>query len=437
MDVKILKIESGVDCQKTIQIEVPAEEVNQKIESLYKELGKSAQVPGFRVGHVPRKILETRFGKKIRSEAIDDLLPTSAEQAMKDSKFQPISTPTITEIKDTAGSPLQFTVQVEVRPEIQLGNYIGLSVKKEIVVVNDDETDKVLAQLQEQHAEFLPVSGRASQSGDYLLIDFEGAINNKKFDGGSAKGYFFELGKKEIFPEFDSVLLNQPAGTVTSATVTFPADYSNKTLADKTALFKITLREIKQKKLPALDDEFAKDLEKFDTLAQLKEKIEQDLKARKEAEQTEKMKDQIIEQMLQSMPMDLPASMVDKYSQYLLARQSLRLQQHGLSYEALGTTPEKAKADSVDIAKKQVKTAFILDAIAEKENITVADDELEEEIKHLASHSQIDPAKYKDYLVNEKKLDGLREQLREDKVLKFLLDQAQVELAGSRIVLPK
>ncbi|MDI6783882.1 MAG: trigger factor, partial [bacterium] len=174
MDVKILKIESGVDCQKTIQIEVPAEEITQKIESLYKELSKSAQVPGFRVGHVPRKILETRFGKKIRHEAIDDLLPTAAEQAMKDSKLQPTSSPTVTEIKDTPGAPLQFTIQVEVRPEIQLGNYKGLTVKKEIVIVSEDEVNKVLTQLQEQHAEFLPVTDRSSQSGDFLVIDFEG-----------------------------------------------------------------------------------------------------------------------------------------------------------------------------------------------------------------------------------------------------------------------
>ncbi|MDI6782974.1 MAG: trigger factor, partial [bacterium] len=278
---------------------------------------------------------------------------------------------------------------------------------------------------------------RSSQSGDFLVIDFEGTIDNKKFDGGSAKGYFFELGKKELFPEFESALMNQPSGTNTSATVTFPNDHRNKSLAGKTASFKITLREIKQKKLAALDDEFAKDLEKFETLVQLKEKIEQDLTARKETEQTEKMKEQIIDQLNQSTPMDLPASMVEKYSQYLLARQSLRLRQSGLSYETLGTTEEKAKEDSIEVAKKQVKTAFILDAIAEQEKITVADDAVEEEIKHLASHNQIDPAKYKDYLVNEKKLDGLRDQLREDKVLKFLLDQAQVELAGSRIVLPK
>jgi trigger factor len=437
MDVKILKIESGADCQKTIQIEVPAGEVTQKIESLYKELAKSAQVPGFRAGHVPRKILETRFGKRIRSEAIDDLLPIAAEQAMKDSKLQAASTPTITEVKETPGTPLQFTVQVEVRPDFQVGNYIGLTVKKEVVVVSEDDVNKVLIRLQEQHAEFLPVTDRESQSGDFLLIDFEGTIDAKKFEGGSAKGYFFELGKQELFPEFESALINQSTGTNTSAMVAFPTDHSNKTLAGKTASFKITLREIKQKKLPALDDEFAKDLEKFETLTQLKEKIEQDLKTKTEAEQTEKMKDQIIDQLIQSTPMELPASMVDKYSQYLLARQSLRLRQSGLSFEALGMTEKKAIEDSIEVAKKQVKTSFILDVIAEQEKITVADDAVEEEIKHLASHNQIDPVKYKDYLVNEKKLDGLRDQLREDKVLKFLLDQAQVELAGSRIVLPK
>jgi trigger factor len=437
MEVKILKIESGAESQKTIQIEVPAEEITQKIESLYTELSKSAQVPGFRIGHVPRKILETRFGKRIRHEAIDDLLPTAADQAMKDSKFQPISTPTVTDIKDTPGSPLQFTIQVEVRPEFQVGNYKGLTVKKEVVIVSEDEVNKVLAHLQEQHAEFAPVTDRASQTGDFLLIDFEGTIEGKKFEGGSAKGYFFELGKKELFPEFESALLDQPAGKIITAKVTFPEDYGHKNIAGKIATFKITLREIKLKKLPVLDDEFAKDLEKFDTLAQLKEKIEQDLKIRKEAEQTEKMEEQIIDQLIQSTPMELPASMVDRYSQYLLTRQTLRLRQHGLSYEAIGTTAEKAKEDSVEVAKKQVKTAFILETIADTENITVTDEELEEEVKHLASHNQIDPAKYKEYLVNEKKLDGIRDQLRETKVLKLLLDQAQVELAGSKIILPK
>ncbi|MFB3896590.1 MAG: trigger factor [bacterium] len=437
MDVKILKIESGAESQKTIQIEVTAEEVTQKIESLYKELGKSAQVPGFRVGHAPRKILETRFGKRIRHEAIDDLLPTAAEQAMKDSKLQAISTPTVTDIKDTPGSPLQFTIQVEVRPEFQVGNYKGLTVKKEVVTVSDDEITRVLAHLQEQHAEFVPVTDRASQNGDFLLIDFEGKIDGKKFEGGSSKGYMLELGKKQFLPEFESALLNQSAGTSTTATVTFPEDYGHKEIAGKTATFKITLREIKLKKLPVLDDEFAKDLGEFDTLAKVKEKIEQDLKTRKETEQTEKMEEQIIDQLIQSTPMDLPASMVDKYSQYLLARQTLRLRQHGLSYEAIGTTAEKAKEDSVEVAKKQVKTAFILETIGDAENISVTDEELDAEVKHLASHSQIDPAKYKEYLVNEKKIDGIRDQLRENKVLKFILDQAQVELAGSRIVLPK
>ncbi|MCX7919619.1 MAG: trigger factor [bacterium] len=437
MEVKILKIENLGECKKSIQIEIPGEELTPKIESVYKEVAKSVQVPGFRVGHVPRKILETRFGKRIRQQAVEELIPTAVEQAIKDANLSLISSPTVTEIQDSPNNPVQITILVEVRPEFEVTNYKGLTVKKEVVVVTEEEVDKVLSQLQEQHAEFIPVIDRNAQPGDFLIIDFEGTIDKKKFNGSSAKGYFFELGKQEVFPEFESVLVNQPAGTVTTATVTYPTDHHNQALAGKTAVFTITLREIKRKQLPPLDDEFAKDVGNYNSLAELKEKIELDLKNKKEAEQLHKMKQQIIDQLVQSVSMELPASMVDRYSKYLLGRQSLRLRQAGLSYESLGTTVEKAKEESIEIAKKQVKASFILEAIADLEKITVSDEEIEAEINHIANYNQIEPAKYKEYLINEKRIDGLRDQLREDKVLQFLIDHAQVELAGSRIVLPK
>lgn len=433
MNFKVLKIEKGDGCLRTAEIEVAPDEVQQKVNSIYKELAKSVRIPGFRVGHVPRKILEIRFSKQVYQQALDEIIPQVIEEVIKSNNLRLISTPVVSEIKAEEGKPVWFKVTLEIYPEIKLGDYIGIPVKKEPILVTDKEIETALQKIREAHAQFIPVQDRPAEKHDYLLIDFEGTINGKKFAGSSVKGFFFELGAGEVFPEFEKALLGKSVGCKEKILVTFPKDYANNELAGKTAIYEVTIREIKTKKLPPLDDEFAKEIEPGLTLEELRKRISDELYKEKEKQMKEKLRNDIIEALLKTSSMELPASLVEKYSEQILSRYKFRMQQAGVTYEQIGLTPEQAKNESIEIAKREIKAAFILDAIAEKENITVSDEELENEIEKRAIELNLSPNKYKAYLLEQNKLESLRAYIREEKVLDFLLSKATVL---ERVVLP-
>jgi len=427
MIVNVLKVEDAENCRKKLELEIPVEEIQTKVNELFDELQKSAAIPGFRAGHVPRKMLETRFTKRVRSQAIEDLLPTAYEQAVKDQKFEPIGSPYVTDIKSDPDQPVQFKVEFEVRPEVKLGEYVNIPVKKQTISVTNEEVDKIIQNLREQQANYLPITDRPSKEGDFVYIDFTGKIDGKKFEGGTAKGVRIELGKSQIFPEFEKALVDKTSGAEMDVTVSFPVDHPDKKIAGKQAIFHITLKEIKEKQLPNIDDEFAKDMGEYETLDKLKEKIKADSLMHKEEDERENMKTQIIDTLVSQTNLDVPGSMVDHYSREIFLRNEFRLREYGLTHEQVGTTKEQAAQQSVDTAKKQIKTSFILDAIAEKENVTVSDEEIEKAIANIANQNKIDPVKYREALVGQKKLDSLRYQLREEKVLSYILEKASIE----------
>ncbi len=426
MNVKVLKVEDAENCRKKLELEISNDEVINKVKELFDELQKSAAIPGFRPGHVPRKILETRYSKKVRAQAIEDLLPTAYDQAVKEQKYDPIGTPYVTDIKADLDQPVQFKVEFEIKPEVKLGEYTGIPVKKKTVEVTDDEVEKVIQNLQNQHATLTPVADRSAKEGDFVNIDFVGRVDGKKFKGGEGKDVQVELGKKQFLPEFENAVVGKDIGSSFVVPVTFPADYHAKDLAGKQANFDISLKEIKEKQLPPIDDELAKDF-KFESLAQMKEKIKADSLAHKEDHEKEHLKDQIVEALVSQTELDVPGSMIDHHSRDIFRRNETRLKEYGLTHEQTGTTKEQAEKDSVDAAKKQLKASFILDAIADKEKIVVSDEEVEEAVKNIAVQNRMDPVRYRDILVGQKKLDSLRDQLRDDKVLNLLLEKAKIE----------
>src|SRR3989339_552564 len=364
MDIKVNILEEK-DCKKVLKIEVPSDRVLVEIENMYSNLEKVAEIPGFRAGKAPRGLIEKNFKQKVEKDVLEKLIASAYLDALKEKNINPIAYPQIADVKFEAGKPMEFTAHVEVRPEIKLGKYKGIKVKKEPVEVKKEDVEKSLNYMRERQADFAPVEGRAVKEGDFVMIDFQGTAEGVPEDKLKAVDYFCEIGSKKIFPEVEAALIGSKVGEVKDVPVVYKADFPGKDLAGKTVVFKVTVKGIKEKKLPALDDEFAKDLGEFKTLDEVKKNIEDGLKKEVEKEYSE-------------------------------------------------------------MALKRVKAYLVLDEIAKAEKIEVSEEEVDGEIRTFLFKMGKEGDSYKEYLKSEKGRENIRNQMIQDKILDFLLKNAEL-----------
>jgi trigger factor len=426
MSVKWEKLEGN---EGVLTVEVDAEQVNKGLDAAFKKVVKNIALPGFRKGKVPRVLFEKRFGvEALYQDALDILLPEAYAKAVEEAGIEPVSMPEIDIEQMEKGKSLIFKAKVTVKPEVKLGQYKGLEVEKMDATVTDEDVENELKRLQENYAELVVKEDGTVENGDTAVIDFEGFVDGEPFEGGKAENYSLEIGSGTFIPGFEEQLVGMKAGEEKEIQVTFPEEYHAEQLAGKPATFKVKVHEVKAKQLPALDDEFAKDVdEEVETLDELKAKIRARLEEAKKNEAETALRNAVVEKAAANAEIDIPAVMVQNETDRMLREFDQRLQMQGLNlqlyYQFSGQDEAALREQMKEDAEKRVRAALTLEAIAKAENIEVTDEEVEEELQKMAEAYNLSVDKLKELLGS---LDGVKEDLKWRKTVDFLVEHSTV-----------
>ncbi|KYD24505.1 trigger factor [Geobacillus stearothermophilus] len=426
MSVKWEKLEGN---EGVLTVEVDAEQVNKGLDAAFKKVVKNIALPGFRKGKVPRVLFEKRFGvEALYQDALDILLPEAYAKAVEEAGIEPVSMPEIDIEQMEKGKSLIFKAKVTVKPEVKLGQYKGLEVEKMDTTVTDEDVENELKRLQENYAELVVKEDGTVENGDTVVIDFEGVVDGEPFEGGKAENYSLEIGSGTFIPGFEEQLVGMKAGEEKEIQVTFPEEYHAEQLAGKPATFKVKVHEVKAKQLPALDDEFAKDVdEEVETLDELKAKIRARLEEAKKNEAETALRNAVVEKAAANAEIDIPAVMVQNETDRMLREFDQRLQMQGLNlqlyYQFSGQDEAALREQMKEDAEKRVRAALTLEAIAKAENIEVTDEEVEEELQKMAEAYNLSVDKLKELLGS---LDGVKEDLKWRKTIDFLVEHSTV-----------
>ena len=386
------KWERDSDASKgTLTFDIDVDTIKKGIDEAFVETRKKITVPGFRKGRVPRQIFNQMYGEEsLYQDALNKVLPDAYSAAVKETKIQPVAQPQI-EIKSMEkGQPWTLTATVDVMPEVKLGDYKGMEVPEQYTTVSDADVDSELEKKRQQQAELVLKEDKPAEKGDTVVIDYEGSVDGKKFDGGSADNYSLELGSGSFIPGFEDQLIGHNSGDDVDVKVTFPEDYHAKNLAGKDADFKVKIHEIKEKQLPELDDDFAKDVdEDVDTLDELKDKTKKQLQEDKDNQAKAAIEDAAIEKAVANAEIQaIPQAMLDDDTNRQMQQYLAGMQQQGISpqmyFQITGTKEDDLKKQFANDAEQRVKTNLVLEAIVDDAKLEATDDEIKKEIADLA-----------------------------------------------------
>lgn len=412
--------------QGVLSVEVDEQEVNKALDQAFKKMVQKVNVPGFRKGKVPRHIFEQRFGvESLYNDALDILLPKAYEEAIKETGIEPVDRPQVDIEQIEKNKPLIFKATVTVKPEVELGDYVGLEIPKKDFSVSEDDINKELNQLLNRHAELEIIEDGEAEQGDTTVIDFEGFLNGEPFQGGKGEKYSLEIGSGSFIPGFEEQVVGMKKGEERDITVTFPEDYHSEDLAGKETVFKIKLHEIKRKKLPELNDDFAKDVD-FDTLDELKADIKAKLEDKAAHEKENYIKNTVVDLATEASTVEIPQPMIDQEVDRMLKEYEQQLSYQGMNlelyYQFTGTNEETLKEQFVESSKARVKTNIVLEAIAKKEAIEVNEEEIEEEINKIAEIYKRDIEEIRNIFTSrEDGLSGLKSDIQIRKTVDFLV----------------
>lgn len=386
------KWERDSDASKgTLTFEIDVDTINKGIDEAFVETRKKITVPGFRKGRVPRQIFNQMYGEEsLYQDALNKVLPDAYNEAVKETNIQPVDQPKIDIKSMEKGQPWVLTAEVDVMPEVKLGEYKGMEVPAQDTTVTDADVDDALETKRQQQAELVLKEDKPAEKGDTVVIDYKGSVDGEEFDGGSAENYSLELGSGSFIPGFEDQLIGHNADEDVDVNVTFPEDYHAKDLAGKDALFKVKIHEIKEKQLPELDDDFAKDVdEDVDTLAELKEKTKKQLQEEKDNQAKAAIEDAAINKAVANAEIqDIPQAMLDDDTNRQMQQYLAGMQQQGISpqmyFQITGTKEEDLKKQFANDAAQRVKTNLVLEAIVDDANLDATDEEIAKEISDLA-----------------------------------------------------
>ncbi|MDD7042398.1 MAG: trigger factor [Oscillospiraceae bacterium] len=386
-------------------VSVGAEDFKKGIDKIYKKTAKNITVPGFRKGKAPKSVIEKLYGEAVFYEdTVNDMYPDAYTKAVEEAGIDPVDRPEI-EITDVSAEGFSFTAKVTVKPEVTVKKYKGLKATKTPVSVSDDQVDEEIAKLQERNGRMVTVEGRAAKDGDNTIIDFEGFVDDVPFEGGKGEKFDLKLGSGQFIPGFEEQIVGKNVGEEFDVNVTFPEDYQAEELAGKAAVFKCKLHEIKEKELPELDDEFAKDVSEFDTLDELKKDIRAKLTEAAEKSAETAVEEQLVEQVVESMEAEIPQCMVDRKTDEMLQEFDYRLQSQGLNLDLYmkytGFSADTFKETYKEQALNQVKIRLALEEIVKLEKIEVTEEELNAEFEKMASAYSMDLEKIKELVPAE------------------------------------
>ncbi len=413
--------------KKKISIEIPEDEVGKEVDSFYKELGRTAKIKGFRPGKVPRNILERYFKDYVKAEVVRKLIEESYPKALTETHLEPVSLPVVDPGEFAQGKPFQYSALVEVKPEIKLEGYTGLKIEGKREEVKDEEVAERLKALQNLHSNLKTISeARPVQKGDFVILNYEASLNGKPVEGGKAVDFTVEVGSGQFIPDFDEKIIGVKPEEEKEIEVTFPQDYGYQKWAGKTISFQVKIKEIKEKILPPLDDEFAKDLGDYASLGELRSKLAEDIKKEKQLALERQLKDLVVDRLLEANPFEVPESLVEEQAKAMVSDTKLRLAAQGVAFKNLGVSEEKLQEDYKTAAQKQVRTFLILDKIAGQEGIVVTDQDAEDRLKEMAERTHQKIEAVKQYYEKNGLLPEVKAGILRDRALSFLLEKAEI-----------
>ena len=368
--------------------ELEADAFEKALQDAYMKNRGRFNIPGFRKGKAPRKIIELNYGEEIFYEdAINILLPEAYENAVKELELEPVDTPDIDIDEIIKGEPILVKAEVDVKPEVKLGDYKAMELEKVEYEVTDEMIEHELHHVQEDNARIISVD-REVKEGDIVTIDFAGFVDEEQFPGGTAEGHELEIGSKTFIPGFEEQLIGKNKGEEVEVKVTFPEEYHEESLAGKEALFKVVIHEIREKELPELDDEFAKDVSEFDTIEEYKQDIKNRLEEELKSQEKFEKENKVIEKVMEISEVDIPNGMIETQIDDELGQFDFRLRQQGLELEKYleltGTNIDMMREQFREVAEKRVRADLVLEAIAKVESIEVTEEDIDKELTKMA-----------------------------------------------------
>src|SRR5215475_3769785 len=421
---------ADASCRRELDLEIPAEEVTKASEKVAKEFMKVARVPGFRPGKAPISLIKRRFAEEIKSEVLQTLVPETVEKAVAEQKLTPISQPQVDKLEFNEGQPVKFRASFDVLPEFTLASYKNLQIEMPEMTIGDEDVTKALAEMQQRAANFAPVEGRAVQNDDFVQVKLHGAP-----DGGGeplqAESVLCHVGAEETMEPFNENLRGANVGDHKNFDVNYPADYPDAKLAGKLFHYAVDVIGIKTKKLPELNDEFAKDVSDATSLEELKTKIREGLEHERDHRQKDLQREKVIAELVKLHDFPVPESLVEHQMDVRLERVVRSLAQQGVDPRAVNVDWVSLRRRQEDRAKDDVKAELIVDKIASTENIDATEEDVTHELEHAASHSNESVEAIRARLTKQGALDRMKAKLRSDKTLDWLAQNAKIRTAAA------
>lgn len=413
-----------------LTVEVPAEEFEQALKTSYNKNKNRFNIPGFRRGKAPQAMVEKMYGVGVLYEdAADEAINNTYAQAMDESGLEIVSRPEISIEQIEKGKPFIYVATVAVKPEVTLGEYKGIEVEKARPEVTEADLEAELKKVQDQNSRLVTIEDRPVQDGDQTVIDFEGFVDGAPFEGGKAEAYPLTIGSHSFIDTFEEQLIGKSIGEEAEINVTFPAEYHAAELAGKPAVFKVTVKEIKAKELPELNDEFAGEVSEFETLEEYKADLKAKLEEKKQAQATTENENNVVAKVVENASMDIPEPMIDQQVRNMIDSYARRMQSQGLTLEQYmqftGMTMEQLQEQTRPQAEKQIRTRLVLEAVAEKENIEVSDEAVEAELKKMAEAYKMELDQIKGFM-GENELKQIKQDLAVQEAVDFLVAEAKL-----------
>lgn len=434
MKVDVEKLERS---RVQLTVEVDEAQVAKATDEACKAIAEHVNIPGFRKGRVPRKVLERRLGKDtILREAAESLVDKVYPDAVKQAGISPVSTPEVSIEQIEENKPLIFKVAVDVVPEVELGQYTGIEAEYVKEEVTDEHVDLTLDQIRRRHVELVSVERDTVQQDDVVTIDYEGFIDGEPFEGGKQEGYVLKVGSGVFVPGFEEQLIGAKCGETKEIQVTFPEDYGPEEISGKEAVFKVTIHEIKEEVMPELDDEFAKDVSTFETLEEFRDDLKKRLQEEADRQAKERFRSSLINKVVENASVDLPDSLVDAEIRLMIDDIRQRLAMQGLTFEQYlqftGKDETGLREEMVDSAKERLKTTLVMSELRSKENITVTDDDIEGHIgERVKALDEEQKERAREFYQSPEQRDSIRQMLLTEKTIEFLEQHAvRIERSG-------
>ena len=415
------------ETRKSVAVEIPSDIVDAQIDRVARSYSRQARIPGFRQGKVPPTLIKKRFREQILHDVAHDLIPRAIDEVLRERGLEPVDTPDVKDVSLDEGQPLLFTATFETLPPIDPGPLDTISLRRPAVTVEDNAVDQTLTQLQTRAARFEPVEGRGIGDGDTVTLDVDRKPTAEGETGDHHHDVVVEIGAKANPPGFDDHLKDLEPGADKSFTIHYPEDYAVKEMAGTSVDYTVRVKDIRKRVLPALDDEFAKDVGNFDTLATLRSRIEQDLQREAEQEADRNLRGDLLKQLAARVGVDIPESLVEREIDRRTEEFARRLMDQNIDPRRANIDWDQFRDSQRDASRESVKSALVLDEISRRENVTVSDEELENDVTQYAERSGLTPAALRARLEKEGALSRLAAGRRREKTIDYVLSQAQVE----------